>query len=293
MDDALDLADRRLGQVEVDDQQVLDELRATGQHRAVRRDDQRVAVEHQLVLAAHQVEVGEGAAGLGRAPAGQLEPGVVLLPLVRRAVDDQQQLGTGLAGLGDRAALLPEVLADGECDVHAAYPYDGQVVPGDEDAELVEHAVVGQVVLGVAGHHLAAMQHGNAVLRHALGDTGATVLADAVTVPVGVAPARAVEIADDHRQVAETVIGQSRCERGDCVKGCVDERAPQSEVFNGVAGQHHLGERDQVGSLGRGARRPFTHGARVVGQVTDDGVHLGQGEAQLRHGSEPRGAARR
>ena len=54
------------GQVEVDHEQVFVELRGAGEHGAVGRDDDRVAVEDQVVLAADQVHVGQGAPGLGR-----------------------------------------------------------------------------------------------------------------------------------------------------------------------------------------------------------------------------------
>ena len=42
---------------------------------------------------------------------------------------------------------------------------NGQVITGSEDAELVEHPVVGQVVLGVASDDLTSKQHAGAVLR--------------------------------------------------------------------------------------------------------------------------------
>ncbi len=129
-------------QVEVQHQQVLLELRRTGQHLAVRGDHDRVAVEDQLVLAADHVHVGERAAGLGGPAPHQLQPGVVLVPLVRRAVDHQQQAGLGLAGGGHPAAVLPDVLADRQRDVHPVHPHHRQLVAGDEPAVLVEHAVV-------------------------------------------------------------------------------------------------------------------------------------------------------
>ncbi len=40
-----------------------------------------------------------------------------------------------------------------------------QVVAGDEVAELVEDAVVGQVVLGLRGDHPTAVKDGDGVLR--------------------------------------------------------------------------------------------------------------------------------
>ena len=126
------------------------ELRRAGEQRAVGVDDERVAVEDELVLAADHVDVGERAAGLARPPRAQLEAHVVLVALVRRPVDDHEQSGAGVAHLGDRPAVLPEVLADGERDVDAVDADHGRARARDEVAELVEHAVVGQVVLGVA-----------------------------------------------------------------------------------------------------------------------------------------------
>ena len=48
-------------------------------------------------------------------------------------------------------------------DVDAEMPHDGQRVAGREVAPLVEDPVVRQVVLVVAGHHLAAQQEGRGV----------------------------------------------------------------------------------------------------------------------------------
>ena len=60
----VDRVDRRGLQVEVDDEQVLPELRTPREHLAPHVDDERVAVEDQLVLTADQVDVGQRAAGL-------------------------------------------------------------------------------------------------------------------------------------------------------------------------------------------------------------------------------------
>ena len=55
--------------------------------------DERAAVEHQLVLAAHLVDVRERQAGFGDALACQVEPLMELVDLERRAVRHEQQLG--------------------------------------------------------------------------------------------------------------------------------------------------------------------------------------------------------
>ena len=65
----------------------------------------------------------------------------------------------------NRTAVLPQVLADRECDVDSADARHETLVTGDEIAELVEHAIVRQVVLRVGAHDLAAMQHSKTVLR--------------------------------------------------------------------------------------------------------------------------------
>jgi hypothetical protein len=102
---------------------------------------------------------------LGRAPLGEREPAVVLGPLVRGGVDDQQQVGASGSGGGDGTALLPEVLADRDRHVDAAHRDDGEAGARDEVAGLVEHPVVGQVVLGVARGDGALVEDGGGVLR--------------------------------------------------------------------------------------------------------------------------------
>ena len=91
-------------QRQVDDQQILVELRRPGQQFTVGGHDDRVAVEDQLVLAADHVDVGERGAGLGRAALREPQPDVVLVQLVRRAVDVDHQPDAGLRG---RAATGP------------------------------------------------------------------------------------------------------------------------------------------------------------------------------------------
>src|SRR5690606_24246134 len=106
-------------------------------------DDDGVAVEDELVLAADAVDVGEGAAGLAGAAGAQLQADVVLVAPVRGGVEGEQQPGPGGADDADGPAVLPEVLADDGGDVDAVHADDGQPVAAHEDAVLVEHAVVG------------------------------------------------------------------------------------------------------------------------------------------------------
>ena len=97
---------RRGGEVEVDHQQLGLELGGPGQQRAVGVDDERVAVEDQLVLAADEVDVGECAVAVPGAAGAQAEPRVVLRRLVRRTVEDDEESGFCARG------LRPQVIVD-------------------------------------------------------------------------------------------------------------------------------------------------------------------------------------
>ncbi len=153
------------GDVKVDHQQLLDELLPAGEHGSVRGDDERVTVEHQLVLSADGVEVRERAAGLRGSTSAQLESDVVLVALIGRTVGHEEETWCAERVLRDRPAVLPEVLTDREGDVDPANPDDDGHLARHEVAKLVEDPVVGQVVLGIASDDRALVQDRNGVLR--------------------------------------------------------------------------------------------------------------------------------
>jgi hypothetical protein len=144
---------------------------------------------------------------------------------------------------------------------------DGQRLAGYEVAELVEDAVVGEVVLGEGQHHLAAVEHGGGVPRGARGaaEGGGDVLG-------------AVQVAHDHGHFAQPLDGETARERGQRGAAGLDEGAAQGEVLDRVAGEHHLGERDEVRALGDRVARPLHDGFGVALEVADGGVDLVQGE---------------
>jgi hypothetical protein len=90
----------------------------------------------------------------------------VLALLVGAGVDDQHQprVVLGLGELGGHAPVPPQVLADQDRHVHPAHVDPLAVRARREDPLLVEDAGVGQVVLGVAGDHPAAVDDRGAVL---------------------------------------------------------------------------------------------------------------------------------
>jgi hypothetical protein len=273
---------------------MLGELRGAGQQLAVGGHDHRVTVEDQLVLAADHVHVRDRRPGLGSPAPHQRQAYVVLVQLVRRAVDVHDQADPGVPGHRERPAGLPQVLADGQRHIHrrrvcrtaaGGQPHHGQGVARHEVPVLVEHAVVRQVVLEVAGRHPATEQQGRRVARaagplrvgrHVLGHRVQGGAGERLR-PVG------VQIAHHDRQVAETVVGQVGGEPVERRPGGRHERPPEDQVLHRVSGQHHLREGHKLGAgVGGGPGVPPDHGG-VAGHVPDCGVDLGKGDAHVRH----------
>ncbi len=149
--------------VDVDHEEVLIEAERPACHRAVRRHDERPAVEHELVLPADGVHVDQPCTRLGDASAQHVFPFVRLAPVVRRTVDVDDRRDPSVPGPG--GAGQPGVLADGEPDLVAAHRDQGRRVPRLEVALLIEHAVVRQLALAVAGVHGAAAQERGGVVQ--------------------------------------------------------------------------------------------------------------------------------
>jgi hypothetical protein len=144
---------------------------------------------------------------------------------------------------------------------------DVERLAGLEVAALVEDAVVGQVMLELRGDDLAAVQHGDRVARPDV-------------IPI--------EITHDGGDVAGPGLRQLRGQPGQRLPGRLREGLPQGEVLDRVAGEHHLGEDDDVC-----ARLPRTTGPvgderRVPVQIPDGGIDLCHPDAKLSHARHPR-----
>src|SRR5450756_172638 len=120
-------------------------------------------------------------------------------------------------GLCHRPAVLPEVFADRDGHVDVTDTHNGEVPARGEDPELVEHAVVGQVVLCITSLDLAVVQHRGAVLGEWSGD---------LTGRPGREVWRAAQVADNDREVAETVRGEVGGKLEERRSRRVDERGP-------------------------------------------------------------------
>ena len=267
---------RRGRQVQVGHDQRLLELRAAGDQRAVGGDQDRVPVEDQLVLPADHVGVGQRGPRLPGPPHHQVQPHVVLAPLVGRGVRHREQGRARAPAHRHRAAVLPQVLADGDRDLDALVPdrqpEHRQRVTRHEVAELVEYPVVRQVVLGRGDDHPPVVQQRRRVQRGAGRQPGAR---GQVSPPV--------QVAGHDRDPAEPFgrqPGRHRVQRRD---RRLHERRPQRQVLHRVAGQHHLGEHHDPGPARRRPAGPLHDHRRVSVQVPDRGIDLSQRNPQHRH----------
>ena len=249
-------------QGEVRDEEVLLELRAPRDGVAVRPEHQARAVEHQLVLSAHEVHVGRVNAVARRQARHQALALPQLFGVVGRAVDgdDEPRAGGGLDRHGVVRVLEPDVLAD--VDAHRGAPHivGGACVAGHEVAGLVEHAVVGQPPLVVHGVEPAVAGDGR-----------------------GVAQSDRVVHESEHRRDA----GRGGGNLSGSLQVLADELRAEHQVFGRVAGDGELGQGDQVSARVARPADVLDRLARVALQVANRGVYLGQREPEIAHGTSP------
>jgi hypothetical protein len=264
------------GERHVADEHPRFELRRAGDRLAVGGDDDALAVEDQLVLAAHGVAEGErdpvGAGSLGqhRLPGGCLAAGVGRA----RRVDDQPRTRGGLVGLG--RARDPDVLADRQADRDARDIDHQRLGARLEVAALVEDGVVREMALAVDGRDPAA----GADRERVVGGRGNRV-DDRV--------ARAVLGAVDAFREADEggdALGLG-CDVPERLADRLEEVGAQHQVLGRVAREAQLRQDHELGSGLAGARDRLGGEARVAVDVADGRVDLGECQAQcvgLRHG---------
>ena len=252
------------GGIEVPERQVFHEHRAAFDKRAVGVDHEAAAVEDEVVLTADLIQVDDRGVNLGGTTLGELETGVGLAFLIRRAVDGEQQVDVLGGQVGHRAAVLPDVLADGHANGGAVHVEGHGAVAGGEDAEFVEHAVVGQEVLVVASPDHALVQDHQSVARLgglAVGAHGA----------------------DHHEQIAEAVVVELGGEFVGLVPCGLAEGAAQGQILDGVSGEGHFRENNHLGVSCGGFTGVVEHRGGVGVKRADAGVDLGECEAKLCH----------
>ena len=198
---------------------------------SIRVDNERPAVEHQLVLSADLVHVDQRQPALVDAFGDPRQALLRLVDLEGRAVGHDQQLGV-VVGQVRRHGREPHVLADWQAQADAAELHRLRQRAWPEHALLVEHAVVGEFVL--VAHLGVAVddQRHRVVQRRRCRATGAR---------------------RRGRASAGTLANQLVEDR----RGRVHQRRPQHQVLRWVADQEQLGEDDEVGAqLRRPCRGP-------------------------------------
>ncbi len=212
--------------IDVRDEQVLLEPGRARDDLARVVEDDRVAVEDELVLPADEVAEREKRGRVARAGDEHLLPVLGLPHVERRGGEVDDELGSREGQVGGGRARLPDVLADGRSDEDVADLDEDEVATLEEVPVLVEDAVVREEVLPVHGLHAT------------VGTDGARVR------EVAVEPGSPHE-RDDARGRAGDLL--ERLTRG------AQEAGPEQEILGRVAGDCELREHDEVGS---GPREP-------------------------------------
>src|SRR5829696_9005339 len=154
-----------LFRVEIHDEHVLLELSGAGDEIPLRVEDERVPVEDEFVLPAHQVAEDHVATVVGGPYREHPLPEGTLAPVVGRSRDVQEHARTAKGLLARGPARVPDVLADAHPNERAVEPQDGGARAFAEVAVLVEDAVVRQISFVVAVQDLAAGDHGAGVAQ--------------------------------------------------------------------------------------------------------------------------------
>src|SRR5260370_33101022 len=107
-------------------------------HFALRAEDNAVAVEDKLVLAADFIDVSDVRPVVGRSPGDHLFTWAALAVVVRRTVDVDQELGAVVGLPRHRTWRIPAVCADRPADPDACQREVRRTMAGREQALRVE-----------------------------------------------------------------------------------------------------------------------------------------------------------
>jgi hypothetical protein len=151
--------------------------------------------------------------------------------------------------LVERRPRHPRVLADGQPELRVGDAHRARRGAGHERPRLVEHAVVRELHLVVAGDDLAAADQRGSVVDPGIG---------------------AIDEPDDGGAPTDRVARET-LERDQVV---VDERRPEHEVLWRIPRDRELGEDDHVGVRLGGARGPRSEELDVAVEVADRRIHL-------------------
>ena len=241
----------------VDHDQVRFELDAVGQQGPVAPHDERVAVEHELVLPPDLVDVDDGAAGLVHPLAQHGQSLVAAAAVVRRGVEVQHHVGPGASLLGHRTVGEPHVLTDRDTHPGPGHAEErGRLVARDEPALFVEDAVVGEEAFPVDPGHPPTGADGGGV-----GQAGAVGGGAHVADHDGTLPRRR-----GHLVQGGQVVGH--------------EGGLEEEVLGRIARNGQLRQHAEVGAGRLGTGQRGQHLVNIAREVSDNGIELRSSDAQ-------------
>lgn len=252
------------GSIQIKEAQILHEHRRTFQQCTVSVNHKTAAIKHQIILTTHLIEVDHRRVHFSRTAYRKIESSISLTLLIRRTVHGKQQINMLLGKFCHRTAILPDILANSHTNTCAIHIKHHGLIARTENAEFVKHAIIGQEVLVIAGPNHAVMQYNKSITRL----RRFTISADR---------------ANHHKQVAKPIGSQFGGKPVGFVPCGFAEGGPQGEVFDGISGQCHFREYDDLRALLRGAA-DVSHDLTGVGiKVSDAGVDLSECEANVCH----------
>ncbi len=231
------------------------EPRRLGDQPAIGVERERGAIEHQLVLAADEVEVDQRQAGFRHPCHGKLHPVVLLAGLEGRRIDDDQELGTAfLEPLGNVGK--PHVLADHGPETDSATilevePHRSGNRPRGKHPLLVEHPVIRQLVLRPPPLDHTVGQQEDAIARALSGLRPGSAKQD------GGRPRRRV-----------------RRQRIDQRRRALQQRRLEHQILERVAGERKLGKHDEIRASRTGVGMKPPDQRQIAVEVTDGGIAL-------------------
>ena len=228
--------------------------------RAVGVQPERGAVEDELVLAADLVDIDDRQVAFGHARDRDVEPDIVLVAPIGRAVGHHQKLRAGLRQRLDDILVVapvgPDVFADRNPEAHAAKVDRAGRRPRSKHATLVEHAIVRQVDFQAHGGNRAAVEQAAAVVELAVLEPGR---------------------ADEHRRAGIGGFARKLLDLGPA--GRLEGRL-EHEVFGRIAGDEQLRERHDVGAVAGGLGARAAHLVGIAGDVAHRRIGLGDRDRQ-------------
>ena len=248
--------------------EILAVLRALLEEGAVGGHDEAPAIEDEVVLRAHLVQVHHWRAALHGALADEIVACVHLPCVVRAAVDGDQHIEVLVCELGHRTTVAPDVLADGDADTPTLDIQDGDTVARCEETQLVKHPVGRQEVLVVRGDNLAAADGAQAVVVCGVPDF-----------PLLRSCRSQAQRADDNGQAAQSDILQAGSQASARVARRAAEGIAKRQIVDWIPRQGHLREHDDVGAVMGGFGTVSDDLVAVALDVAHERVDLGHRES--------------